>query len=569
METKNCQNCKSDFLIESEDFDFYKKIDVPPPTFCPECRLQRRLSYFNLVKLYRRACDKKGCAKRILSVYHPESGYLAYCPDCWWSDDWDPREYGSDYDFARPFFEQLHDLWKSVPQLGLVTRHASNQNSDYNNYASSLKDCYLAFMSHEVETAVCCNNMRQTKQAFDCQNIVESDRVFDSLHVLRGYNCFGDYNTLECIDTYFCRDCINCQNCFGSTNLKNKKYCFFNEQLTKEEYQTRIESLDLGSWSGYQMAKTAAHEFWKTQAPRPTYAMFSENCVGNYIFDSNNCQQCFDVGGAENCKYLHMILNQPISNSYDITSWGDNQDLCYENVVIGSGASNFKFCADGGYSSSDCEYTRTVSRSSNNCFGSTSMRNASYCILNKQYSKEEYFALKEKIIEHMNEMPYVDKQGNEYRYGEFFPVELSPFEYKYTLAQNFFPLTDEEILERGYTHYPEIENEYQITLEAKDLPDHIKDAPDEILNEVIACLKTGKAYKIHPMELEFLRRMHLPLPRLAPIERINEKINIWTKEMKLTERVSSLSGEAFLTHHTEQEAPIIYTPGEYQQEFLS
>lgn len=44
-ETKTCQNCKQKFSIELEDFDFYKKISVPPPTFCPKCRLQRRLAW--------------------------------------------------------------------------------------------------------------------------------------------------------------------------------------------------------------------------------------------------------------------------------------------------------------------------------------------------------------------------------------------------------------------------------------------------------------------------------------------------------------------------------------------
>ncbi len=32
-EVKTCQNCKQNFTIESEDFVFYEKIDVPPPTF--------------------------------------------------------------------------------------------------------------------------------------------------------------------------------------------------------------------------------------------------------------------------------------------------------------------------------------------------------------------------------------------------------------------------------------------------------------------------------------------------------------------------------------------------------
>jgi len=56
-ETKNCQNCKKDFVIEPDDFAFYEKIKVPPPTFCPECRLMRRYAWRNERVLYRRNCD--------------------------------------------------------------------------------------------------------------------------------------------------------------------------------------------------------------------------------------------------------------------------------------------------------------------------------------------------------------------------------------------------------------------------------------------------------------------------------------------------------------------------------
>jgi tRNA(Ile)-lysidine synthase TilS/MesJ len=41
-ETKNCQNCKKDFVIEQEDFNFYERIKVPPPTWCSQCRTIRR-----------------------------------------------------------------------------------------------------------------------------------------------------------------------------------------------------------------------------------------------------------------------------------------------------------------------------------------------------------------------------------------------------------------------------------------------------------------------------------------------------------------------------------------------
>ena len=59
----------------------------------------------------------------------------------------------------------------------------------------------------------------------------------------------------------------------------------------------------------------------------------------------------------------------------------------------------------------DLEYSIMVS-SSQNCFGCVNLRNGEYSILNKRYSKEEYEELIPKIIQHMNDMPYVDsKEG--------------------------------------------------------------------------------------------------------------------------------------------------------------
>jgi len=116
-ETKICQNCKKQFAIEPEDSQFYEKISVPAPTFCPECRMQRRLAWFNLINLYKRKCDL--CGKDSISMYAPEAPYKVYCPRCWWSDNWDSFAYGRDYDFSRPFFEQFNELLHEVPLQGL------------------------------------------------------------------------------------------------------------------------------------------------------------------------------------------------------------------------------------------------------------------------------------------------------------------------------------------------------------------------------------------------------------------------------------------------------------------
>jgi hypothetical protein len=164
-------------------------------------------------------------------------------------------------------------------------------------------------------------------------------------------------------------------------------------------------------------------------------------------------------------------------------------------------------------------------------FGCVGLRNKQYCILNKQFTKEKYEELVSKIIVHMNEMPFVDAKGRTYRYGEFFPPEISPFAYNETLVQEHFPLTKEQAIGRGYRWKEPDTKEYQITKSSGVLPDHIRDTTDDILKETIGCAHEGKcthqcttAFRIIPEELSFYRRMNLSLPRLCPNCRHYERL---------------------------------------------
>ncbi|MEK7541463.1 MAG: hypothetical protein AAB533_01295, partial [Patescibacteria group bacterium] len=161
---------------------------------------------------------------------------------------------------------------------------------------------------------------------------------------------------------------------------------------------------------------------------------------------------------------------QGVRDSYDFSMGGVKCEMMYETEDVWDNSRNVKFSFNCWPASQDMEYS-TNCPSSRNLFGCASLRNKSYCILNKQYSKEDFFALREKIIRHMNEMPYTDAMGRIYRYGEFFPPELSPFAYNETIAQDFFPLTHEQAIARGYIWRDAQTREYQTSIDAKDLPD--------------------------------------------------------------------------------------------------
>ena len=136
---KNCKICKNKFEIYPEDKAFYKRIDVPEPTLCFDCRQQRRYIWRNERTFYDRKCDL--CKKPTVSIYSKNKPFTVYCQDCWWGDKWDPLDYGQDFDFNKPFFEQFKELQQKVPRIALVSKNSTN--AQYANHSGDNKNVYM------------------------------------------------------------------------------------------------------------------------------------------------------------------------------------------------------------------------------------------------------------------------------------------------------------------------------------------------------------------------------------------------------------------------------------------
>jgi len=242
-EQKICQNCKKEFVIEPDDFDFYEKVKVPPPTWCPECRLMRRVAWRNERALYKRVCDL--CGKTIISIYSPENYLRVYCPTCWWSDKWDPPVFGRSYNFNIPFFKQLFSLLTEAPLVSLNGKN--NINADYFNYASNIKDCYLVFSSIDVENGSYFARGLHVKDVMDIWQTRHSERCYSTIECNKCFNLSFSQYCDGCSDSLFLYDCRNCSNCVACCNLRNKQHCIFNQQYSKEEYEAKLKEMNLAS----------------------------------------------------------------------------------------------------------------------------------------------------------------------------------------------------------------------------------------------------------------------------------------------------------------------------------
>jgi len=560
-ETKICQNCKKDFIIEPEDFLFYEKIKVPPPTFCPHCRFVRRMVWRNERSLYKRVCSM--CNKNIISMYDDKVPFPVYCPDCYKSDNWGAESYAKDYDFSKPFFLQWKELFDIVPRLSLY-QQGNCIKSDYANMVLNTKNVYLGFsIILGSEDIYYSSIMDNSKQVLDSYNLVNCELIYENLTCSKNYNSQYSYWSSSCINCNFILNCNNCQDCFGCVNLNNKRYCILNEQYTKEQYDEKMKEMDMGSYSFVEKFKK---DFWKFSIQFPRKYANIVNCVNSIGDELRNCKDVkltFNTTDSENIKYGYRCIKE--KDVMDVC-FNLSASLVYEHGLGSTNGNNIKFIANGDLdliNSEICDHCK----SSSNLFGCIALKNKQYCILNKQYSKEKYFQMVEKIKKHMDDIPYVDSKGRVYKHGEFFPYELCPFGYNEAVINDHFPLTKEEIIERGYNYKEKIENHYTITLKAKDIRDNIKDIDDSILDEVIECELSGKAFKITPFELQLYRRMHIPIPHLHPDERYKERLSL-RNPMILYHRSCMKEGctNEFETSYAPDRPEIIYCERCYQNE---
>ena len=375
---------------------------------------------------------------------------------------------------------------------------------------------------------------------------------------------------------FFSENLINCDSCFGCINLRHKRYCIFNEQHSKDSYFKTIKEFNQGSYQNLTAIRDKINHLRLKYPFKYLHGIHNVNITGDYIDHSKNCKSCFVSRDLENSAYSQFVLFGKGRDSYDITIAGG--EMCYE--IMGALGYKSKFMWDsatkdlkgGLLGLTYCMRCMDCS----NLFGCVGLRNKQYCILNKQYSKDEYLNLVSRIMNHMDEMPYVDKKGRVYKYGEFFPPELSPFAYNETIAQEYFPLTKEQAIEQGYRWKDPEPRNYQITITPDQLPDHIKDVPDSITEEIIQCShyspeflsnqiesdpnsrtirdhsrniretscneQCTTAFKIIRDELQFLRKMNLPLPRLCPNCRHYQRLK-QRNPLKLWHRRCMCSGE--------------------------
>lgn len=489
---KSCLRCAQLFEIFSEDQELYAELDVPEPDLCPNCREQSRLLWRNERSLYRRTCDL--CQASVISIFSAEAEFPVYCPQCWWSDQWTAADYGAQFDFSRPFFEQFYELQKQVPRLSL--NNVRHTNSEYCNQCTGNKNCYLIFASDDNEDSYYSYWINRCTDVYNCSYLADCTLCFSLLDSEDCYGCVFSQDLKNCRDCLFCYDCIGCMDCIGCAGLRNQRYCIENTPYSPEEYSARKQQLDFQKYSVVQEWREKFGEIRQQIPHKYIHTLGSENCSGDYIIRSGHCFQCWDILGAENCRYSSNLVHQNFANC-DVSYATEATRVFQGTAIIGSDIA----CSSLAIYSADIWHCDSVF----NCqhlLGCIAMRNAKNCILNKQYTEEEYAELFPRIKAHMQQTA---------EWGKFFPGRYSPFAYNETVAFQHFPLSKERVQALGW-RFKEVDPA-DFTASGAVLPDSVAETAEEYTKHTYSCAECQKTYRILPHELSMHATMKLAVPR--------------------------------------------------------
>lgn len=290
------------------------------------------------------------------------------------------------FDQFQQEYQKLKLSFPAIPNHNLRC-----ENSDYGDYQSNCKNCYLSFDNSQCEDSVYLYDSFMSKHILDGDYIIESELVYDSIDAVKCYNSTYLNYCARLYDSRFCWDCSDSHDLFGCCHLKHKQYCIGNVQYTKEEYFNNIpELLKKSSDENLKNLYNLSQKYPVTVS----YTSHCENCdYGDQVHYSKNLFLCFDSAYSEDGGYLYDAHHN--KSCWDLTQTF-HSELCYEcNDSFKLYSCFFMDFCENDYESQFCHN----SVDSDHLFGCTFLRRKKYHFLNKPYPENIWQQMVKEVME--------------------------------------------------------------------------------------------------------------------------------------------------------------------------
>jgi len=496
------------WLMTDEEIGWYKKFNVPPSKYSPLTRMCLVNSNFVLFDVWYNYHPETG--KPIVSVVHPASGVKVLPDNEWFQKDF--SEYGREVELKRAFFEQFYDLVRTVPVPAY-----------YNYVAPENSIAFISLGDQDSYFVIACKSKRTFygSNAFDVEDTAEvmfSKNVQNSYNVIRSekiYNCLFVREAYECTDSSFLFDCRNCEHCFGATNKRHAKYLWFNEQLSKEEWEKRRAQVDLSSSSVRIEYEKKFADLVNASVWPENFNLNTDKNAGEYVTDASDIVHGYNVcPGSQSVHYVNHATPVASRDSYICAGIYGSSD-CYYGLGFGM-CSNVKYSLCVNTNGIDLEYCNSC-YDCEHCFACVGLRRKKFCLFNKQYSEEEYWRL-------VDELKCAMLERGEY--GEFPLMNFSSQYWKNSGSVQLYGATEEECRKMGARIFepgeagaegPDANAEL---IDMSTINDRV--STEELVGRVFFDSVAKRRFSYLKQELELYEKLRLAPPRLHPTRRIQQ-----------------------------------------------
>lgn len=547
-----CKYCSSKYPLYSIEKEQYDKYAFKYTDICPTCNFKSLYSYINDKHLYNRKDSKTG--KNLISILSEDYNWEVIDANNYRIQLVDDLWFKYSKEIWPDIFDDFLKLYNDFPKPSrLVFQWV--ENGDFSSHVGTSKNLYLSYcVFSECEDIYYSLKITDSKNVFDSYHIASSSNIYSSHTIGTSHDVSFSRNSVDCSGLLFCSDMNNCKECIFCCNQVNKSYMVYNKQYTKEEYES------IKKWIYEKLWDYNSFKFLKNK-----FQEFLDQNLSDATINMNNCQKVNGEATFYSFNSVNVFAGTWVSNSANVMIGGDFSDDKWNNIInsleFWTNCENSICAFSFGYNTYNVNYCGFVSSSSNidycfdmewceDCLFCVWLRNKKYCILNKQYTKQEYFKLREEIVNHLK---YTGK------WGENIAFSSSPFPYNDTLSYDIFKVNKviysdgkEEIIDENavwtvnvlwdsfisdaiYDMWwnEKIKIKWRTKNKEINIPENMKILKSEnianinqvwndILDKTIICEESGRPFRIIKQELDYLKKKWFPIPRVHQENRIDK-----------------------------------------------
>ena len=497
-----CELTGEKWLMDEEEISWYKKFNVPPSSVSPYVRRVWVRGFILGATIWWNKHFETG--EPILSYVHPDNKIPVLPDEDWHKKDWGP-EFAKDLD-DRSFLDQLRSLAHEVP---IPARRVFGEAK--NTVGAGIVNAEDSFMVFggvtKIKRCAYSFGINESEDLQEGYYAEASNKSFGLVNCKRMYGSRVGLQSTDCISCDFVFDTRNCENCFLSSNLRNRKYVFRGEQLSQSEYESKMQQVDLSEYSVYKKYLDEYKQMLAHDAVWPeNFNVHCENSTGEYLSKCVRCVKGFAMSNSNDCFHSQFTHYQCQGLAFICGAFGSTDCLLSAATINGS---QLKFCTTTARCH-DLEYCMECF-DCEHCFGCVGLKKKKFCILNKQYSEEEYWKVVDEIKTRMLE---------EGTYGQMLPGDLSAGGMEFVLDVHGGAPKDVIKSVGGVFYDPKhggvVSQKHEEmkgkALSASEIPDALEDG-EKFVGKAILDEELDRVFAVQSADYEFYKSMRLPLPR--------------------------------------------------------